>query len=157
MSADLPEVKYTDRARPINPPSYEFTPEQNEILAGLAYKMQGVGFVIALIGILNAVFAAIILYGRYTHPNLVVLPTPTFMSVVLIYVVSAVVYGLIGSWTRGAGFEFQKVADTQGKDIAHLMNGLTELHKMYSLLYTLILFAIVLFLVALMLGIAGSL
>ena len=47
-------------------------------------------------------------------------------------------YVLMGVWTRTAGASFQKIVDTQGSDITHLMNALGSLHSMYSLIYTLL-------------------
>jgi hypothetical protein len=47
-------------------------------------------------------------------------------------------YLLLGVWTRSAAGSFQKIVDTQGSDIRHLMDGLESLHHMYSLLYALL-------------------
>ena len=48
-------------------------------------------------------------------------------------------YLLLGIWTRSASKSFRKIVDTRGNDISNLMNGLLSLHRMYSLLYTLLL------------------
>ena len=37
-----------------------------------------------------------------------------------------------------AASSFQEIVSTTGRDITHLMNALGSLHKMYSLLYTLV-------------------
>jgi hypothetical protein len=47
-------------------------------------------------------------------------------------------YLLMGSWTRSAGGAFRKIVDTRGNDISNLMNGLAALHRMYSLVYMLL-------------------
>jgi hypothetical protein len=47
-------------------------------------------------------------------------------------------YLLLGIWTRSAAGSFRKIVDTQGHDIRNLMDGLGSLHRMYSLLYTLL-------------------
>ena len=47
-------------------------------------------------------------------------------------------YLLMGVWTRSAAASFRKIVTTQGSDIKHLMDGMTSLHRMYSLLYTLL-------------------
>jgi hypothetical protein len=57
-------------------------------------------------------------------------------------------YLLMGVWTRSAGESFEKIATTQGSDITNLMNGLNSLHKMYSLLYTLLVVTLVFGLIA---------
>jgi hypothetical protein len=58
-------------------------------------------------------------------------------------------YVLMGAWTRDAGGSFQKIVDTQGNDITNLMNGMGSLHRMYSLLYTLLM-------ITLLLGLFGA-
>ncbi|MCI0683375.1 MAG: hypothetical protein L0Y71_14825 [Gemmataceae bacterium] len=52
--------------------------------------------------------------------------------------ISALFYLLMGSWTRSAARSFQKIVDTKGNDIGELMSGMGALHKMYSLLYLLL-------------------
>jgi hypothetical protein len=47
-------------------------------------------------------------------------------------------YLVMGVWTRTAGGSFQKIVDTQGSDISHLMSALSSLHSMYALVYTLL-------------------
>jgi hypothetical protein len=49
-------------------------------------------------------------------------------------------------WTRSAGGSFRKISGTQGSDVRHLMDAVSSLHKMYSLLYTIILLGLLLFL-----------
>jgi len=53
--------------------------------------------------------------------------------------VTGLFYLLMGVWTRSAGGSFQKIVDTRGSDIGQLMNGMGALHKMYTLLYMLLL------------------
>ena len=47
-------------------------------------------------------------------------------------------YLLLGNWTRSAAGSFKKIVDTRGSDIKHLMEGMGSLHRMYSLLYVLL-------------------
>jgi hypothetical protein len=47
-------------------------------------------------------------------------------------------YLLLGIWTRSAAGSFRKIVETRGNDIKNLMDGLGSLHRMYSLLYTLL-------------------
>jgi hypothetical protein len=48
-------------------------------------------------------------------------------------------YLLLGIWTRSASKSFRKIVDTRGNDISNLMNGLWALHRMFSLLYIVLL------------------
>ena len=50
---------------------------------------------------------------------------------------------VVGIWTHRAGREFRSVAETQGKDISHLMGALANLLKLYTLLYLLFFVALV--------------
>ena len=52
--------------------------------------------------------------------------------------VTGLFYLLMGIWTRSAAGSFQKIVDTRGSDIKHLMEGMGSLHRMYSLLYMLL-------------------
>jgi hypothetical protein len=52
--------------------------------------------------------------------------------------INGLIFLLTGVWTRTAGASFKKIVDTQGSDISHLMNALSSLHRMYSLIFTLI-------------------
>src|SRR5262249_34751629 len=58
-------------------------------------------------------------------------------------------YLLVGTWTRSAGGEFQKIVDTQGRDISHLMSALSSLHNMYALVYMLLVVTLMMGVVAL--------
>jgi hypothetical protein len=73
-------------------------------------------------------------------------PPSQLWAIVLQAMASGLIFLLIGLWTRSSAAEFQKIVATTGQDISHLMNALGSLHKMYSLLYTLIIFGILAFL-----------
>jgi hypothetical protein len=60
-------------------------------------------------------------------------------------------YLVMGVWTRMAGDSFQKIVQTRGSDISHLMSALSSLHSMYALVYTLLMVTLLLGLVALLL------
>jgi hypothetical protein len=51
-------------------------------------------------------------------------------------------------WTRQAARSFRMIVDTQGHDISHLMNALAVLNRMYTLIHTLIVLGLLLFLAA---------
>jgi hypothetical protein len=50
-------------------------------------------------------------------------------------------------WTRNAAGSFQRIVDTKGQDISHLMHALVSLNKMYTLVYTIIVIGLLLFLI----------
>jgi ABC-type dipeptide/oligopeptide/nickel transport system permease subunit len=55
---------------------------------------------------------------------------------------------LLGVWTGSAAGSFKRIVDTRGSDISHLMEALSALHKMYAMIYTLIIIGLLLFLAA---------
>ncbi|MDP2885743.1 MAG: hypothetical protein Q8P51_12070 [Ignavibacteria bacterium] len=60
---------------------------------------------------------------------------------------------LIGIWTINAASSFKLVVDTRGHDIPHLMNALTSLRKLYTLMFWLLIVALAFMVVAIAAGI----
>jgi hypothetical protein len=58
--------------------------------------------------------------------------------------VNGLIYLLVGVWTRSAAGSFRQIVDTRGNDIGHLMDALSSLNKMYTLIYTLIMIGLLL-------------
>ena len=112
---------------------YEFTPEQDQLIGDLALKMRFVGLVLILIATLSIV-AKVILWYR---------------TGIIFFDGTGLVFFLLGYWTFRAGRSFLDVAWTTGRDITNLLRGLTDLWKMYGLIYWLMVIAIVLSAVAL--------
>jgi hypothetical protein len=138
---------------------YEFTEAQNREIGGLARKMRLVGLVAVILGVVNLILGLLLLIyafrdqlpaealRRIPEDTLKQLAPPSQLwAVVLQAVASGLIFLLIGLWTRSAAAEFRQIVDTSGRDIGHLMSALGSLHKMYSLLYTLIIVGILAFL-----------
>src|SRR5262249_43319151 len=145
-------------------------PAQNEVFGALAYRMRGVGFFLIVIALLNFLVAALVVLAIYRtklpedYVKMVVdkasetartdlnaqlsklPPDNQLWGIAISNAVNGLLYLLIGVWTRSAGGSFKQVVETQGGDIRHLMDALSSLNKMYSLVYTLILLALLLFL-----------
>jgi hypothetical protein len=142
---------------------YEFTPEQNTLIGGMATKMRGVGLFLAVVGILNLIAAIIVVLAIYraklpqnyvdtvvekvaeatkadVKAQLANLPPDNHLWAIAIgSAVNGLIYLMIGAWTRSAAGSFRLIVDTRGSDISHLMDALSSLNKMYTLVYTLIL------------------
>jgi hypothetical protein len=143
--------------------SYEFTSEQNDLIGRLARKMSLVGLVSLIFGIfylLAAVLLIVYLFQDRLPPEVAQqipedvrakMPAPTtyFWGVIVQTALAGLIFTMIGVWTRSAASSFREIVATTGRDISHLMNALGSLHKMYSLLYTLIIITILAFLIAL--------
>ncbi len=117
--------------------SYEFTAEQNQLIADLARKMKGVGIFMAVIG-------AVALIGCLTsalraRPDLAVVSA-----------LAAAFLLAVAIWTLQAGREFRRIVDTQGSDIPHTMNALAQLRRFYTLHFWLIIVYLVLIVLAIL-------
>jgi hypothetical protein len=118
---------------PPQPTGYEFTVQQNLTIQVLAKRMK-------FIGILNLIFGGFMALGGI----LILFKTPIQGLVAFAEVAFFV---LVGLWNYRGAASFQLIVQTQGRDIANLMNALEELRKIYNLQYWLMI--VVLALVAL--------
>jgi hypothetical protein len=99
--------------------AYEFDDGQNKIIAQLGKRMKLVGHVLIAFGGL-VMLAGLSSGGRGGFSGVAI---------------NAVVFILMGLWTRRAGQGFQNVVKTDGDDINHLMDALDQLRKLYGILY----------------------
>jgi hypothetical protein len=124
-------------------PEYEFGPEENRIIADLGAKMQFVGSLTTLLG------GAIVLYGIISVVTSGAAPSPD----VLILIGEGFLFSVIGLWTGRAGGEFRLIAQTQGRDMSHLLVALANLRMLYGLQYWLALFGLIFFVVVIVFGV----
>jgi hypothetical protein len=129
------------------PPQYEFNQGQNAFLIDLSNKMRGVGFIWRLVGLLGLGLAALIGYRAYQHYQWNF--PPEVWAALSGHAFVGLFNLLIGGWTLSASASFRQIASTEGRDMSHLMNGLRSLYQMFALIYTLMVLAIILFLVSL--------
>jgi hypothetical protein len=149
---------------------YEFTPEQNNLIGALAGRMRGVGLFLIVLALLNLLFTILVVAVIYraklpqdyvdkvvktvgdatktdVKNELANLPPDKHLWGIAIFSsVNFLIYLLVGVWTRQAAGSFRMIVDTQGNDISHLMNALAALNRMYTLIYTLIVLGLLLFL-----------
>ncbi len=119
--------------------AYEFTVTQNEIIRTLAGKMKFVG----IFYIVASCFVGLAgLIAMFFSPLIGV-----------VYLVLLTPELLIGIWTINAAQSFKLVVETKGRDIPHLINALTALRKLYTLLFWLLIAALVFLMLAIAAGI----
>ena len=118
-------------------PTYEFTQAQNQTLQILGSRMKWVGILIIVIGAVSGLRGILGLAEG---------------SAALVVIISAVIYILIGIWTRNAGSSFSLIVETAGSDIPHLMDALESLRKLYNLAFWLMIVGLGLALIAMLLG-----
>jgi len=105
---------------------YEFDSNQNEVLENLSNIMS---------------FVAIFLIVLGTITGLSGLATIAKGGIANLF--TAVIYIVIGAWTKKAATSFKMIVDTEGSDISNLMNALNQLKNLYSLQYFLMIILIV--------------
>ena len=119
---------------PIGPRQrYEFTPAQESVIGDLAGKMRFVGafmFALGFLGLVRVIYVAWKnrgLEGSFDIDSLI----------------TTIIYSLIGFWTLSASKGFAAVVATVGWDVPHVMDALRSLRKMYTLLFYMLVAAIV--------------
>lgn len=108
---------------------YEFRESENAVVGHLGSKMSFVGLFMLGIG-LCFVVSAIIHWQRREE-----------IEVGLLFL--TLLFMVFGIWTHRAGREFHKVASTEGSDVGHLMLALTNLLRLYSLVYLIFFIALI--------------
>ncbi len=117
--------------------AYEFTAEQNQLIADLAWKMKGVGVFMYVIG--GLALAGGVASATRSRPDLAIM-----------LALGAAFFLAIATWTFQAGREFRRVVDTEGEDIAHTMVALAQLRRFYTLHFWLIVVYLVLIVLAIL-------
>lgn len=123
-ATSAPELE-SEPARSLPPPKeYEFGEKQNELVGALAGRMAFVGAMMIVFGILLDVLGLI---------GILVLHLAPTSGGALTNIVAGATLLCVGFWTRGAAERFQRIVDTEGKDVSNLMIALEELFRIYSL------------------------
>jgi hypothetical protein len=120
-------------------PAWEFTSEQNLLVARLASRMRYVGTALM---VLAAMLAAWALLGSGSGDMLA-------LQV-------GIVLALTGLWSARGGAAFARVVKTQGLDVQHVMRALHHMAKLYELQYWVFLAAALLLAVTILMAITGA-
>src|SRR5689334_19354899 len=112
-------------------PRYEFTPDQNDLIARLAAKMRAVGFVHSMLGMLGIALAGLVALAGLIDTRLAGVPRPGLWATVGALAVAGLVNFLIGAWTFRGGKGFIRITTTRGNDIGLLMDALRDLYRVY--------------------------
>jgi hypothetical protein len=124
-----------------SPPGYEFDDKQNAVIEQLARSMLWIAAPLQVVGILYGVGCVLAVIQAFRE-------TSSALGAVYAFLGAIFFLGL-GTWTRNAAQSFHQITTTTGKDIDHLMDGLDNLRKMYSLLSTIVKVYVALMVIAL--------
>lgn len=130
---------------PSTPRNYEFSAPENIIIRQLVDAMR---FVAAASLAVGAFVLILGIAGLATQGRPAIGPAIGDFA-------EAVVFGLIGLWLQRAVDAFNKVIDTSGDDITHLLHALRELTRVFSLQRTVLVLAAIVIVMAI--GIHGVL
>lgn len=107
--------------------AFEFSTSQNQLVGSLAGKMKWVAYFLFAGAGLLVVFSLL-----------------AFEELGLGGVFQAILMLVIGLWTKKAATAFRLIVETEGRDIANLMDAILELKRLYTLQFWLSIAAIVL-------------
>src|SRR5438874_8115879 len=125
---------------------YEFNDEQNRVIGSLGTRMVAVGGVQLLLGLVLLALAAMLLLAWQKGLSVGPPGMPAWMPGAAVGVV-ALLPILMGGWVRSAGGSFARIAQSQSRDMWHLMNALGSLDSAFGLARTLVLVVIILSLI----------
>ncbi|MEW6491162.1 MAG: hypothetical protein AB1589_01235 [Cyanobacteriota bacterium] len=120
---------------------YEFSSSQNQLIKQLADKMRFVSYFLISVGVLNAIIGIIGLFSTALRGSFGEIITGILLS-------------LLGFWTNKASISFKRIVNTQGSDIENLMGALSELRKLYTLQYWLLIITLIFIVIGIVLAIA---
>jgi len=101
------------------PGEYEFSENHKEALAALAASTSFVGVCVMLLGLMSGVFALGAGYGG-------------FLAVAVGLVAGSAVCLPLGWWTTAAGRSLSTLVRTRGRDVAHLMDAVVQLRRLFG-------------------------
>jgi hypothetical protein len=108
------------RASAAPPPGeFEFSEDNKEDLAALAASMSFVGVCVMLLGLMSGTFALAAGYGG-------------FAAVGAALVAGAAVCMPLGWWAMSAGRSLSALVRTRGRDVAHLMDAVAQLRRLFG-------------------------
>lgn len=122
--------------------AYEFSAQENETIQVLASRMKFVGIFNIVIGVLYGVAGLVFLL---VQPLALLLYLPVVAMLVL-----------VGLWTNSASSSFKMIVQTEGQDIMHLMNALTQMRKLYNLQFWLLVVGLALVVIFFFVGLVAG-
>jgi hypothetical protein len=159
--------RYSDLEPPVSPPPFgdrhmsqspqpqsrtqvEFGAEENRTFRELARSMSGVSLLLKVIGFAFLVFLGLLIYRAIQKPE------GYAIAVAVAAAIPTFVFLILGFQTSSAARSFLRIAETESRDVWHLMNALQSLTSMYKLLWFAIIAGLVLLGIAIVMYFAGA-
>ena len=112
---------------------YEFTPEQNDTIARLSDAMRWVSVPMLALGalcVVELIMSLVWLVQTKSYQDWHAIGTMLYL------LFSTLLFLALAVWTSRSSFQFQRITETRGQDISHLMGALDDLRKVYGVLAT---------------------
>ena len=119
---------------------YEFNDEHNKEFSQLADAMGSVGNLIKILALAFVIFFGLLVYDVVQSKSGNYGPAAGVGAGMLFFVA-------MGFWTGSAAHSFRRIVETKNEDIWHLMNAVSSLKNMYSMLKGIIMVSLVLLVV----------
>jgi hypothetical protein len=116
---------------------YEFNDEHNKEFSQLADAMTGVGNLLKILALAFVIFFGLLVYDVVQTKSGNYGPAAGVGAGMLFFVA-------MGFWTGSAAHSFRRIVETKNEDIWHLMNAVSSLKNMYSMLKGIIMLSLVL-------------
>ena len=163
---------------PASTGEYEFSDSQNQLIGSLARKMGLVGMVMLFFGLLQMINGVTSLFMSRNPDRVIAAAQTAGMSAEqlgklkeaisggfwsspitvssLVFALAGLLLFVVGMWTRQAAVGFAGIVQTKGRDISRLMDALGALERKYGLIYSILVFAAILSLMSLAVGLWHS-
>jgi hypothetical protein len=125
-------------------PQYEFDEKQNSVIEQLSRAMLWIAVPLQIVGILYGLAVVLAIVQAFHDASQVF--AAVFAALAMLFFLA------LGNWTGNAAQSFRRIVTTTGQDVTHLMDGLDNLRKMYSLLSLIVKVYVVVILITLIAG-----
>ena len=132
---------------------YEFSPEQNELIARLSNAMRWVSVPMLALGALcmvNLIMSLVWLVQTKSYQDWHAIGTMLYL------LFSTLLFLAFAVWTSRSSLAFRQITETSGRDISHLMGALDDLRKVYGVLATFVKVFVVITLLSLVLNLVAA-
>ena len=117
----FPAAPTASAAAPVT--EHEFGEAENRVFAGLASNMRFVSTATVVMGV---IFVLVAVWNLWRHGAPVLIPS-------VLQSMTGGLWVVVGWWLRGVAESFQRIVDTRGSDVSHLMRAVSELDRTYAL------------------------
>src|SRR4051794_24693009 len=110
---------------------YEFNDEQNRVISSLGARLAAVGATQLLLGLVLLGLAGMLTIAWFKGHSFAPAALPGWLPGAAV-AVFALLPIMVGGWVRSAGGSFTRIAQSQSRDMWHLLNALGSLESAFG-------------------------